>query len=295
MLRSAVSLAHRLGIASYAMGFVVLGFLTSTPELFVAIQSMISGVPQLSVGNLLGGSILLFSLLLGVASVILGKITLNHGLTMREIVLSASVIAAPILVLWDGNLSRIDGVFLVGFYFLHTLFIEGGVHSVAEMEQHMKHARHIVWYVGQLAVGIIIVAVAARLMVHRVELLATGVGVPDFFLGLFLVSIGTNLPETALVITAAMEKKRTVAFADILGSAAANTLFLGLLGLVNPFGVEALEKLRFSLLILGATVAFFIWALSSRRDITRKEGIGLLFFYVLFLAYEFFGGPSLLP
>ena len=295
VLRSALSLAHKFGIASYVMGFVILGLLTSTPELFVAIQSVISGVPQVSVGNLLGGSILLFSLLLGLSSVGLGKITLNHGLALREMALSAAVIAAPVFILWDGTLSRIDGAFLVGFYFLHTLFIQGGKHSLAGFSRRARSARHIAWYMGQLIVGIIVVAIAARLMVNRVELLASGIGIPDFLLGLFLVSIGTNLPEAALVVTGAMERRRTVAFADILGSAAANTLFLGLLGLVTPFRLMEPAMLRFSLAILAGTIVYFLWTVSSKRDITRYEGIGFLFFYALFLAYEVYGGLSLLP
>src|SRR3989344_4371833 len=109
VVRSASTLAYKMGITSYAVGFFLLGILTSTPEMFVALQSAIDDVPQLSMGNLLGGSILLLSFVIGLSSVLLGKVRLNHGFKFHEILVSSVVIASPVAFVWDGQLTRTEG------------------------------------------------------------------------------------------------------------------------------------------------------------------------------------------
>lgn len=285
VLRAATSLAKRYGLTSYATGFLLLGVITSTPEFFVAVQSAADGIPQLAVGNLIGGSILLLSLVMGISSVLLGRITLDHGLTFGEIVLSSFVVAAPVIVLWDGRLSRTDGLFLVGLYALHV-FLLNRDKKILEHLHDNNNKRHTGYHTATIIVGFAAMAVSAKIIVETAGSIASFFSIPPLVFGLILLSLGTNLPEFALAVEAAIQRKKTVAFADFLGSSAANTLILGLLGLVSPFSFAAHQKLTVSLVLLGSVVAYFVWALSSRRDITRKEGLGLLFFYAIFIIYE---------
>ncbi|KKW32063.1 MAG: Na+/Ca+ antiporter, CaCA family, partial [Candidatus Uhrbacteria bacterium GW2011_GWA2_53_10] len=106
--------------------------------------------------------------------------------------------------------------------------------------------------------------------------------------GLFFLSLGTNLPELALAFESIRHRRREIAFGDFLGSSAANTLILGLLGLVAPFGGAGNGRLFGALVLLGSVCVYFLWAISSGREISRKEGVGLLVFYLLFVAYELF-------
>lgn len=76
--------AKRFQIKSFIVGFLLLGAATNTPEIFVAIQSVRTNIPQMSVGNLLGGSILLLSFFMGASAMILGKVVLDHGMTKKR-------------------------------------------------------------------------------------------------------------------------------------------------------------------------------------------------------------------
>src|SRR5574341_323140 len=96
VVTAAGNIAHQIGLPSFIIGFFVLGMLTSTPEFFVMLQSAADGVPMLSAGNLLGGSLLLLSFVMGTSAVILGDIKLNHGMRFADLVFAAAVVAAPV-------------------------------------------------------------------------------------------------------------------------------------------------------------------------------------------------------
>ena len=106
--------------------------------------------------------------------------------------------------------------------------------------------------------------------------------------GLFILSFGTNLPELALVARAIHHKGKDLALGDFLGSAAANTLILGCVGLFSPYVSTEPHRVSSALAILAAISIFFLWSFTTGRALSRKEGVGLLIFYVLFIGYELF-------
>ena len=288
--RSVAHISRVARITGFSLSFLLLGLSTSAPEMLVAYRSVVEGVPQLSVGNLIGGSILLLSLVMGLSSVLYAKITLAHGMTFREIVLSSIVVAAPATVLWDGSLTRIEGALLIGIYIVHAMLLR----NETKVERHRAYiSLHppVLWKsFALLCIGLIAMLVASYFIVELATTLIALFHIPAFVFGLVLLSLGTNLPEFALAWQAGKSKTKSIAFGDFLGSAAANTPILGVLGVVAPFSLEHADRILFSLVLLFAVTVFFVWTLSSRRDITRKEGFGLLLFYVMFVLFEFLGG-----
>lgn len=277
VVRSASSLSKRLGITNFAVGFLLLGLLTSTPEIFVAIQSAIDGIAQLSVGNLLGGSILLLSFVIGLSSIILGRLTLDRGLDSREIAASSFIVASPVFVLWDGVLTRIEGAILIVIYFFHAFFLKNG------NTHHKKHSKSSLL---MLCLGLLGMVIASKVMIESAKVFIDAFHIPSFVFGLLLLSFGTNLPEFSLAFQGAVLKKEGVAFGDFLGSAAANTLILGFLGMFSPFEIMGIARVRFSLALLALLCVYFVWAASTKREISRTEGFGLLLFYLAFVAFE---------
>lgn len=275
-----------LGIKSFVIGFLLLGLATTIPEMFVAYQAISDGIPQLSVGNLLGGSILLLSFFMGASAIILKRIVLDHGMTKKDIIFASCVVAAPAVALWDGALSRIEGVILIAIYLIHVLFLEQEQHLVSRVEGHAKFVRHPGHAIVLLIGGLLGMAVSSRFLVTIAEGLAIQWGLSEFIVGLFLVTFGTNLPELTLIVEAIISKKKDVAFGDVLGSAVINTPLLGVVCLISPFAVDDPVRMRSTLILLGVVSAFFLWAASSKRDITRREGIILFMTYVAFVLFE---------
>ncbi len=277
-------LARRFGLSDFTMGFLLLGLFTSLPELFVAIQSVSDGIPQLSVGNLLGGSILLLSFVMGATSIIQGQVALDHRLSQRELTLMIGVIAAPIAVLWDGQLTRIEGGVLVGLYILNSALLN---HGNDKGNRKVKQSRHgLTRSIFLLVLGIITLFISSRVIVTQAESLMRMFSIAPVLFGLFFLSIGTNLPELALALDGIRNRRKEIAFGDFLGSSAANTLILGAIGLVSPFSAVGHGRIPGAVLILAALCLYFLWAAVSGRSISRREGIGLLAFYILFGVYE---------
>jgi len=285
VVKHASLLAQKLGLSSFVIGFLLLGIVTSTPELFVAMQAARDGIPELAVGNLLGGSILLLSFVMGMAAILLGRVRLDHSLAWREILVMLAVIAVPITVLLDGQLTRPEGLFLVGVYILHAFILNrDGKKKKRERGGLEGLGGHLVI----LAAGVAVMFISSRFIVAMAEAIMGALSIAPLIFGLFFLSFGTNLPEIALAFESIRHRKREIAFGDFLGSSAANTLILGLLGLVAPFGGAGNGRLFGALVLLGSVCVYFLWAISSGREISRKEGVGLLVFYLLFVAYELF-------
>ncbi len=278
--------AHSLKIRSFLLSFLLLGIITSIPEMFVAFQSVMDHVPQLSIGNLLGGVIFKLAFVMGISAILLRRIYLDHGMTKLDIGLSSLVMLAPAVVVWDGKLTRFEGIILIVIYLVHVLYINKEQHIVTTIEQHAKHVKHgghaVLLGVG----GLVGMAFASRYIVSISELSATLLNIPPFVIGLFLLSVGTNLPEFTLAVEAIMKKKEDVAFGDILGSSAINTLILGVVCTVSPFSVPDHERMRMTLIILALVAVYFFWAASSKKDITRREGIVLFVIYIAFILFE---------
>lgn len=286
VVKGASFIARSLAVKSFLLGFLILGVVTTIPEMFVAYQAVRDGIPQLSVGNLLGGSILLLSFVMGASAMILGRIILNHGMTTRDIIQSSLVVATPAVVLWDGEMTRIEGIVLIVIYMLHVMFVSKEQHVVRTVEQHANHVLHIGHALALFVGGILSIAISSHFIVNIAESLAKTLQVSPFVIGLFLVTLGTNLPELSLVVMAIVKKKRDIAFGDVLGSAVINTPLLGIVCLVAPFSVPDHTRTRATLILLAGTALYFLWAASSKRDITRKEGVGLFILYLMFIGFE---------
>jgi len=278
--------AHSLKIRSFLLSFLFLGIITSIPEMFVAFQSVANRIPQLSVGNLLGGVIFKLSFLMGISAILLGRITLTHGMTLFDIGLSSLVTLAPAVVVWDGRLTQWEGIVLIAIYCIHIASINREQHVLSTIEQHAKHVKHGAHAFILCASGFVGIAIASKYLVVIGVGSATVLGISPFVIGLFLITLGTNLPEITLATEAILKKKQDIAFGDILGSSVIGTLILGIVCVMYPFSVPDHERVRMTLIILALVSVFFFWAASTKKDITRREGIVLFTVYIAFVLFE---------
>lgn len=278
--------AHSLKIKSFLLSFLLLGIITSIPEMFVAYQSVVDKVPQLSIGNLLGGVIFKLAFLMGISAILLHRIVLDHGMTRYDIGISAFVTFAPAVVVWDGKLTRLEGFILIGIYVLHVLYINKEQHVLSTIEHHAQHVKHGMHALLLSLGGLMGMGIASKYLVVIGVGSAKAFGIPPFVIGLFLITLGTNLPELSLATESIIKKKQTIAFGDILGSSVISTLILGIVCVVAPFSVPDHERMRLTLIILALVSVFFFWAASTKKDITRREGIILFTLYIAFILFE---------
>lgn len=290
VIRNVVILAKKFSVPEFAVGFFILGFATSLPEMFVAVNSVLDKTPQLSLGNLLGAIFVLLTLIISLPAIITGKVEIRKVLSTKDIVLSSFIIALPALFSLDGNLTRLDGMILLSFYVMSVYMLnkdESFVESIKKATH--KNRGNILKLLSLTLLGVLGVFIASKIVVELALSLAQILYIPVLLVGVLFLSIGTNLPELSLAIKTSISKHKIVGVGDFLGSASVNTFVISLLCLFSPFQVTDLIGVRItSLFVILAVVVLAIF-MRTKRQLTRKEGFALLLLYSLFIFFELYG------
>lgn len=280
-------LAHKLNLSSFAVSFFLLGILTSIPEISVGISSVIDKKPEIFVGNLIGGVVVIFLLIIPVLALFGGGVKLTHQMEQDKLLFALVVILAPGIFSLDGRISLSEGIFSIFHYAFLVYVIEKRKGLMERIkEKFLANKNQIMTDLIKVVVGVIAVFVASKFIVDTTILLSNIFGISTFLIGLVIISLGTNLPELSLVIRSLVLQKKEVAFGDYLGSAAANTVIFGSMRLLNRGDVILPNHFfRTFIFILIGLILFYIFS-RSKNDISRIEGFVLLSIYILFLVVE---------
>lgn len=119
VLDKGVELATQLGISETAVGIILLGFGVSLPELVIAVTAALKGSRELSLGNLVGSTIINICVAMGVGATVVGW-RVDRGLVQFDIpYLLFSVI---IVVLFIGSRNKLDkkeSILLLSLYLVY--------------------------------------------------------------------------------------------------------------------------------------------------------------------------------
>ncbi len=139
----------------------------------------------------------------------------------------------------------------------------------------------LIW-LSVIIAGFGIMIFSSKKIVHHVSMLAYGLAIPPFILGITLVSVGTDLPEIANSIMASLAGEGDLNVGDSAGSVLTQiTLALGLM----PFFAGAFDVKRGQVLWIGfLTVAALGLGSFLFADgyFSRLDGIVLFFCWVVF-------------
>jgi len=289
----AAVVAKRLGLPPLLIGMLVIGFGSSAPEMVISALSSYEGNPNLALGNAFGSNITNIALILGITALI-SPISVESSVLQRELPFLAIVTAvASGLLYLDGNLSRVDGILLIGMFSIIM-----GWSIVAGMKSNQDHLAEIVEQefsepmsmqkaLVYLITGLIFLILSSRLLVWGGVEIAQELGISDLIIGLTIVAVGTSLPELASCISAVKKNEHALALGNVIGSNLFNTsIVVGISGTIAPTTVEPALLTR-DLPVMGIlTAALFIMGYSFKGPgtgrINRFEAGLLLTAYVAY-------------
>lgn len=280
-------IAKKIGFSSFALSFFLLGILTSIPEFSVGVNSLLKQTPDIFVGNLIGASFYLFTLVIPILAVFGGGVKMVHELNYKDMIFALLVVLAPIFLIADNVLIRTEGVFLILIYGILFYFIEKkkSLH-LSFRDLSVKKVSHFLEITIELLVHLGIIFIASNFIVNQTIEYSKILKFPVFVVSVVILAFGTNLPELSLAIRSIFMGKKEVALGDYLGSAAANTLIFGLLALLNGARIHvenySLKTLLINLFGLGV---FYIFS-QSKKEISKKEGQILILIAFLFILIE---------
>lgn len=285
---------------AFVFSALLLALATSFPELSVAVTSALEGSPNLSLGNILGANIANLSLVVGAAALLVGKVNVHGEFLRRDVWIALVAGILPIVLVFDGELSRVDGLILLSLYgayassFFKDRFLEIGneIREGTFIHRFFRKVNHIdgnkTKEAARLFLGIAALLVSANLIVNAAQSLAVLANVPVFLIGLILLSIGTTLPELGFSIKSLQDKEPTMFFGNLLGSIIANsTLVIGIAAAVSPIRVAAIEEYLIAAITFVVVFLMFWIFIRSKLKLERWEAGVLLAVYLAFVVIEF--------
>lgn len=295
------ALSAKTKIRKFALTGLILGLATSLPELFVGLSASFAGKSILSLGNIMGANIANLSLVVGGAALIGGALRVEGIFLKKDVFYVFLAATAPMILLTDKVLSRIDGLILLTLYVFYQIVIfsekkhrqefkktqeMGVIHRLIRKMNHLETKKEIGW----ILLSIIVLLFSADFLVRAAMKLAVVLNLPLILIGLLIVSVGTTLPELVFGIKAIKDKQSSMVFGNLSGSIAANaTLIIGLVALISPMRIQAFASYFLATMAFLIIFGLFYFFIRTKHRLDRWEGLALLLVYLVFVIMEFRG------
>lgn len=294
------SLSGKTQIGQFAITTFLLALATSLPELVVCITAALEGRPNLALGNVIGSNIADLSLVIGGAALIGGTVAVRGVFLRRDVFYAFLAGAAPMVLLFDKNLNRIDGLILLALYGFYNALVlgernkrlaearngreEGSVVRLLKRLNSQKTQKELGW----LFLGVALLLFSADMLVRFASKMAITLNLPLLLVGLLIIAVGTSLPELAFELRAVREKQAGMVFGDLLGSVVANgTLILGLVALISPIRIRDFDEYLLATMAFVFIFGFFYFFIRTKKKLERWEGAALLGIYLIFILLVF--------
>lgn len=302
LVNSLSRIAAYFRVSDFVVGFMIMAFATSIPDLTIGLSSALASTPEnpltsFTLGNVIGANIIELTLVVGIVAIIRKDIKIESRTVRTDTIYMFLIMTVPMVLMMDGGISRTDGLilfftFLV--YMLRLLSQSKGIRSKGKTEDvSAQEFRHSIVF---LLISLFMLFLGANLLVNNGRDIATYLGVSPMIVGLFMISLGTTLPELTFETKAVLTKHEYMALGDLIGSIIANsTLVLGVTAMIYPINITGSASLTgandFLIYLTSAffmlVVAFlFMTFIEAEKHILWQEGVGLILLYALFIIVE---------
>ena len=294
LVDNASLMARKLGISEFVIGIVIVGIGTSFPEMSVSFYSSLMGMPDMSVGNIVGSDIFNTLLILGVTSMI-APIFYEKENVRRDIpVAIASAVILTVMALIHNDFSRLEGIILLVLFGVYMFWIlrEGRKDAALKAAKEGKPAREKM-SAGKTAAAILLILFGLALLVFGgkcfvdgASFIARACGVTDAFIAITIVAAGTSLPELTSNIVSITKNKGQMALGNIIGSNIFNILLIvGGSATIHPLTMSNVTWVDFAVLILSQAMMLVAAFTFRKHRLDKQDGIIYLLCFGGYLAW----------
>ncbi|MGE4554514.1 MAG: sodium:calcium antiporter [Candidatus Paceibacterota bacterium] len=303
-----VRIANYFRIREFVTSFFLLAFASSLPNLWIGIISALKGTSLLSLGDVTGNTLMVLTLGIGLASLFSsqGISTKSRTIKITSLFTLFSTLLILILML-DKYFSRGDALLLilmlVGYfvwlfsrkerYSLNHLEVNNQQKNYSKAQLIEKEIKSFQAFLKE-AFGVffwgVLLAFSAYGVVYSSQIIGNYFGLSFFIIGILITGIGNALPESSVAILSAKKNQNWIILGDSLGSIfLLNTLILPLVTLVNPIDLSSsnFSPILFSRIFIIVLCLLFYILSRTGEILTKKEGVFLSLFYIIFLYFIF--------
>ncbi len=278
----ASSLAGILKVPSVVIGLTIVSLGTSAPEAAVSVTAGLTGSNDISLGNVIGSNIFNLLMVVGVCALCFGVKT-PKDILKRDMWINIAASVLLILIIFDKNISRIEGVVLLVLMVVYLVVV---VRSAIKnrLEEAPTKIMSIPKSLIYIVIGVAAIIIGGDLVVDNASLIAESWGMSETLVGLTIVAFGTSLPELVTSLTAAKKGDSGIALGNAIGSCIFNILFiLGLASVITPIAATSVLIID-SIILLAISVMMAIFSVTKGYT-SRIEGGMCVVLYIAYMAY----------
>ena len=292
LLEKSEKIGRIIKLSPFVIGVIFVGLGTSLPELTSSLMAVFKGYTEIVPANVIGSNIANILLIVGIASIIAGRLIVTKNLIDLELPLLALSTMFFFGVVWDGKIVLAESLFLLAFFGIYFSYVilhkdeKEEKKKIEELQLKINKEKIKSKDILLLVVGAILLFLGANFLIDSVVSLATILGVAVGVITLVAVAVGTSLPELIVSVKAALQKKSEIALGNIFGSNAFNLLLV--IGLPGLFATLILDEQTLTIglpFLVAATFLFIISGIS--RTIHLYEGAMFVIIYVFFIGKLF--------
>lgn len=294
LVDAASSLTLKLKISKIFIALTIVAFGTCAPEVAISFHSVSSGDGGMAFANVVGSCIVNVFLIIGLASFI-HPIKIRHSTVKRELPILTIItsIFAVLMVdsifnpLTNNTFSRADAIILILLfvlfmvYLVHMLFRKNNMNAPEEIK--IKYSPFISLLL--LIVSIVFIIFSSDLIIESAKNIAYALNISEKIITMFVIVVGTSLPEMIMTVTSARKGEFDMAIGNIIGTNIFNICVV--LGVpIFIYGDIALTGFGVIdiLMVFLSSFLLFVFA-RSERVIDKIEGAFMLWLFVCYYIY----------
>lgn len=288
IIKESERIALHYKISHYVIGATLVAFGTSLPEMAASMTAATYGKSDMAVANVLGSVVFNITLILGLVLLISKKMYPKRDLFSLDSAWVIIPVVIFLIMIQDGIISRFDGMLflLLMASYLFFLFKESKDELGGEIDEELTQGFNWIKTSIFLVVGFVLTIGGANFVVESATNIARSLEISEWIIGLFLIAVGTSLPELVVSIVAAKKGNAEMSIGNIIGSNVANfSMVLGGSALISPLLVD-LTKTSFDIAILVAASIALLFILANKLY-NVAGGIFLLIILALFMQNSF--------
>lgn len=309
------AISDRTGIGKAFIGALLIGVITSLPEVATTLTATAIQNVSLAANNILGGVTLQVAIL-AVADFFVKGRPASSALTKSDVLLQAILFMLMVCITIVGALVTdtaflgiglwVWGLFFSGLFFFYLIhrFQQSGVYlnvdkpekkkMIEELKQGKdKMVAHdpelsntkLYIYTALLAFGLL---VGGYFCSRSADIIANKSGLGSNFMGVFFLALATSLPELSTCISAMKIRQYEMAFGDIFGTNIFTLMLLFIMDLVYSDGLVMNEIDDFSIIAatisLALTALFMVGIIIKPRKQLANFGLDSALVLVVYLA-----------
>lgn len=321
-VKSAATIAKKLGVSEFVIGLTLVAMGTSVPELASSVFAALKGQSGLVIGNVVGSNIANIGLILGLGALIATLKTREEMLRRDGYIMLFAALLFYVFII-NGEISRGEALIFLLLYVAYTVFLFEGKskfddkYAFKEFIRYFFRFKYLVTLKSRIIPSInknkktpepkegeieeisraglmrdflilivsgFAITFGANYLIIEAIFFAEFFAIPKIVIGVSLVALGTSLPEVGVTLSAARQGYGNIAVGNVIGSNIANIfLVVGVSAMILPLAIIKSTVFYITPFMIFMCILLLIF-IRGGWEIRRIEGVVFLVLYTLFLA-----------